>query len=492
LKVKWHSYKYLPYEKELASREMDALFGDSAFLGNDGDYVLSVQPDSKAVDRLTYFSQVAGKSGVIETIQSRLENASNGQNRRQSTRYSVHGLHEYKGKFNPQIAKAILNIFCVSEEDFVLDPFCGSGTTLIEAAQLGCRTFGTDINPLAVYIAEAKLLALRTPAKRLAAILLEISARRPNDIEMTGFDGSKREIYLALWFEEHFLSEIEGVFYAINACAGKARSFFLCVASDLLREYSNQEPADLRIRRRKTALPDKSFWLAFVQACEAAIAKLDVAQKHVGTGLPPSNVALGDVRCPDWPGAGILFDAAITSPPYAMALPYIDTQRLSLVWLGLVEPNGLHALEAELIGSRELRGASRRSMSNTMSTNEAGLPEAEAHLCVRLQSALEPEDGFRRRAVPALLYRYFQGMRDAFVNVRNVMRPDGRFALIVGQNRTTIGGSDYQIDTPTHLANIAGSVGWRVAELMPLQTYRRYGLHASNAITSETLLILQK
>ena len=53
------------------------------------------------------------------------------------------------------------------------------------------------------------------------------------------------------------------------------------------------------------------------------------------------------------------YDAAITSPPYAMALPYIDTQRLSLVWLGLVEPGGIAGLEAELIGSRELRGKVR-------------------------------------------------------------------------------------------------------------------------------------
>ncbi len=46
------------------------------------------------------------------------------------------------------------------------------------------------------------------------------------------------------------------------------------------------------------------------------------------------------------------FDAAITSPPYATALPYIDTQRLSLIWLGFASPKEVKVLENNLIGSR--------------------------------------------------------------------------------------------------------------------------------------------
>jgi site-specific DNA-methyltransferase (cytosine-N4-specific) len=46
----------------------------------------------------------------------------------------AHGLHEYKGKFNPQIVSSILNILEVNEKSKILEPFCGSGTTLYESA----------------------------------------------------------------------------------------------------------------------------------------------------------------------------------------------------------------------------------------------------------------------------------------------------------------------------------------------------------------------
>jgi len=83
--------------------------------------------------------------------------------RRQSTRYSVHGLHEYKGKFNPQIVRATANLLRLGldRKAQILDPFCGSGTSLVEAAHMGWDALGTDINPLAILISNAKIQALK-------------------------------------------------------------------------------------------------------------------------------------------------------------------------------------------------------------------------------------------------------------------------------------------------------------------------------------------
>ena len=92
--------------------------------------------------------------------------------------------------------------------------------------------------------------------------------------------------------------------------------------------------------------------------------------------------------------------------------------------------------------------------------------------------------------MPVLLYRYFASMRNSFRAVRRVMRSGAPFTLIVGHNHTVLGGARYDIDTPSHLAALASQVGWRVDELMPLQTYRRYGYHVSNAVRAETLVVL--
>ena len=57
----------------------------------------------------------------------------------------VHGLHPYLGKFVPQLAEAFL-VRCFGGGGCVLDPFMGSGTTLVEAAALGMDAVGVDIS----------------------------------------------------------------------------------------------------------------------------------------------------------------------------------------------------------------------------------------------------------------------------------------------------------------------------------------------------------
>ena len=83
-------------------------------------------------------------------------------------------------------------------------------------------------------------------------------------------------------------------------------------------------------------------------------------------------------------------------------------------------------------------------------------------------------------------------MQQSFRTIGRVIRPGAPFALIVGHNHTTLSGTRYDIETPAHLANIASNEGWNIRELLPLQTYQRYGYHMNNAIGAETLIILEK
>ena len=321
---------------------------------------------------------------------------------------------------------------------------------------------------------------------------------------------------------------------------------FLTIASNLLREYSFQDPHDLRIRRRKTPLPKTSFVEAFLSEANLKLSHIDVARSYLGNNLPIGEAILGNagtLTAQDVPvyfdaaitsppyatalpyidtqrlsidvarsylgnnlpigeailgNAGTLtaqdvpvyFDAAITSPPYATALPYIDTQRLSLVWLELLDSGHIRELEANLIGSREIRGNDRSKSQEALETNAAKLPDQEAEFCTTLQQAIGQKDGFRRKAVPLLLYRYFASMRDCLTAIRRVMNPGAPFGLIVGHNHTILGGVRYDINTPVHLVSLAESAGWHPEETLQLQAYQRYGYHMNNAISAESLIIL--
>ncbi|WP_299817332.1 DNA methyltransferase [uncultured Jannaschia sp.] len=493
MRLQWHDYKYYPYERELASREASSLIEFAKLQDAQDGIELQDTGDHTNADRLTYFKGYQNGGGFVPTTQSELEiSARNGRNR-QATRYSVHGLHEYKGKFNPQVARALLNIFHVTPGQSVLDPFCGSGTTLIECSHLGIDAVGTDINPLAVYLSNAKLCALSASVESLKKVQRDISDHLLSTRKHTGLKSSdERQEYLLGWFDQDIYVEIENMRKVILDIAGDLSPIFLAIASNLLRDYSQQDPRDLRIRRRTSPLPSEPYTKAFLSAVSQVLGRILATREVIGTGATSGRALLCDVSELMQVDGQQRFDAAITSPPYAMALPYIDTQRLSLVWLGLLPADQILELEASLIGSRELRGSSKRELPKAMALNEADLPTDEYDLCVTLANSLSESDGFRRRAVPSLLYRYFAAMKTNFRSVNALMKAGAPYALIVGHNHTTIGGIRYDIDTPSHLANLAVSVGWSIDELIPLQTYKRYGYHVSNAVAAETLIILRK
>lgn len=494
MELSWHPYRYYPYERELALREVLALLSPAALVEEPQCIRLENPRNTPLAERLVYFSKILDGGSERPTLQAKLERLNGNGLNRQSTRYSVHGLHEYKGKFNPQIARAILNILQVSSEAYVLDPFCGSGTSLVECCHLGINAVGADVNPLAIFVANAKLSALQVSASILRAGM-KASLRRYKTLRpMHASLNEERRLYLERWFAPKVLEEVERLRSAIESGGPSCAPVLLSIASNLLRSYSLQDPNDLRIRRRKDSLPEKPFVEAYEEAANAFISRLEAAQQVLGEKPSMSRALLLDsrhLRLGSKKLEGRKFDCALTSPPYAMALPYIDTQRLSLVWLNLLPPSEILKLEARLVGSREIRGENKQSLSEALRENYSQLPKEQAEYCLHLQSAVSDSDGFRRRAVPVLLYRYFSGMQETLRAMRGCMRKRAPFALIVGSNHTVLGGERFDIDTPTHLAQIARSCGWDHEETMSLQTYHRYGYHMNNAVTSESLIILR-
>jgi len=497
----WHDYKYLPYEKELAFREIQAVLNINSFTDMGSHISTSSSFVINLFKRLTYFSHAKINDEIVYTLQYYLESSChNGNiitNKRQSTRYSVHGLHEYKGKFNPQIAKSLLNILGIAEGQRILDPFCGSGTSLVESTQMGIHSVGFDINPLAVYISNAKLTALSVPADNVEQVGRQI---------IDGFSTTRREFklselpderlkYLQKWFDKSILFDIETLYLLIKQQDENIRPIFFILVSNLLRDYSLQEPADLRIRRRKSPMPSIPFIEAFKTNFNAFINNLRLCQKLIGVQPRLGREYIMDSRSDSYSpenNTDTLYNGAITSPPYATALPYIDTQRLSLVWLDLCKPSEILNLEASLTGSREIRGTTKSFLQDIMINNSNNIPHNLHDLCLELYDSLSPEDGFRRRLVPMLLYRYLSDMLKMFRNVYNVLTPNAPFALVVGHNHTVLGGKRFDIDTPYLLAQLAEGCGWRIKEIIPLQTYQRYGLHHKNGIAKESLILLYK
>ncbi len=495
----WHDYRYFPYEKELALREAATLGGVTAVQPGKSGVQISGNPDLEELKRLVYFQKFTFNNQIHNTLQHNLEHSctKTGAQRKQTTRYSVHGLHEYKGKFNPQIVRGIANLLRLRPGQTVLDPFCGSGTTLVEAQHGQFQAVGVDINPLAVFISNAKLQAQCTPASTIREALNFLTADYLAQVAgyELAMDGSPRSAYLYRWFDDTILKQIEFIRNRSAHLPEIIRHILLALFSDLLRDYSQQEPADLRIRQRRSPLPERPLLDAFQEKANYFLDNLEASQQIILAQSVNSNRAyLGDIRSVTGQEWRFLppYDAAITSPPYATALPYIDTQRLSLVWLNLSAPQQLKSLEANLTGSREFIQTEKQAWAYALHQNQNALPDLVHAFCRELESALLPSDGFRRQAVPYLMYRYFSHMQAMFQNMLLLLKPGAPFALVVGHNHTQLGHSKFDIETPAWLQTVATHTGFAHEESIPLQTYPRYSIHQANAVRLETLLILRK
>ena len=277
IKLHFHEYRYFPYEKRLALREIETQLGAKPRVVDDSVHVGVAVEKLPLVARLTYFSKAITDSGkIIIPDQTKWEASSNrGYSNqpvsRQSTRYSLHCLHEYKGRFNPQVVRAIGNIIRLDRDAFVLDPFCGSGTVLLESAHIGWNAVGLDLNPLAVMIANAKVqlfkLGLEKFHQYTQTFLNEIeslvnwvgscevafTARQRVHLQKIGASHQlpSRE-YLERWFPQDVLLQFQAILHLIERLPYThiKPALRVCLSS-IVREVSFQAPADLRIRRRK-------------------------------------------------------------------------------------------------------------------------------------------------------------------------------------------------------------------------------------------------
>ncbi len=403
-------------------------------------------------------------------------------------------MHEYKGKYNPQVVQGVIKYMNIKKDAYIMDPFCGSGTTMVECTHNDYRSLGTDINPMAVFISNTKIQCLALDTQYVKTLIDELISSAPFTMpnEEPDSEGYARLEYLKRWIPEETLSVLEGINIRIQDERPEVKRFIQLTLSDLIRDYSNQEPSDLRIRKRISPFPEIGILEAWKNNADKYLSSIEGAQRIKRYDKDLGKAILCDIRGDISSVKNEKFDAMVTSPPYATALPYIDTQRISLVWLGLCHPDEIMRLESSLIGSREFYSNEKKKWQEELKTNREKLPKEIDELIDSLTGDLQPTDGFRKQAVPVLLYRYFVDMKKMFHNTYNLMKTGGKYGLIVGNNKTTIGGSRRVIDTPYLLSLIAEECGWVVEELLVLQTYKRYGINSKNAINSETLIILKK
>lgn len=472
------------YEVDLGSRELQALLARGTDLR-----------------QLTFASKIVHSDSTIEsTLQSKLESTS--LSRRKNSTYASHGIHRYKGKFYPQLGRSLINLSC-TDEALVVDPFAGSGTVALESSLLGHRYHAIELSPVGAATAKAKIAALSIKrsefdhATRGLQELLKTDSKRIldwNDFE----EGVRDE--LASWFAPTVLARIGRVKSAISMLTYEQNISTALLAkvclSDLIRDVSHQDPSDLRIRRRSDPLTDAPVEDLFLRRWTTAVQKVTAAQQVLEIPLGTGTIVTGDATdVASWRssnGDPIVADAVVSSPPYAAALPYLDTDRLSLAAVFGESKSDRAHLERSLVGSREITSADLDTWRDRLRNGSFGteLPSSTTSFLEALQEAViqDKSAGFRRQQGPSVLTRYFVAMSNVLKLVAGHLRPGGQAWFVVGDSSTTLLGEKWIIPTTAEIAAIGKQHGLALLEEIPISVTRENMRHARHAITRNTLL----
>ncbi len=265
----------------------------------------------------------------------------------------------------------------------------------------------------------------------------------------------------------------------------------------MLRKFSFQDPLQLRIRRRADS-PSENLIETFKENVNEQVRILEKFQSLTRFKLN-SDVQnyLGDVR--DLMQVSGLkkksIDIVITSPPYATALPYVDTDRLSLFSFGYTNKNNFRKLEKSLIGNREITKLDRVALDQELEENfnSSILPENIVSLLKKIYYLnINANVGFRRKNTAALLYKYFIDMHIGIEKISHVLKKGKLAFFIVGNNRTTAGNEIIKIATDDFICLIAEQNNLKLIEKIPMSVQKGYMIHSKNSINTESILVLQR
>jgi len=494
------NYQLFPYERVLQLKELGALSG-SPTVAEDGTVTVV---DGDEIWRAAFVHAVERAGRTESTFQRRLEGMPEAGSRRKNSTYFAHGIHRYKGKFYPQLAKSLLNISGIEPgQALVLDPFGGSGTVVLEALLNGYDALSVDCNPVATAIARAKvglaradLNAIQTDTSRLRAVVL--AAPPAGSPRLTQF-APDVEDELTRWFPAPVLAKLDWLLGTIRQeLRTETVAALEVLVSDLVREVSQQEPKDLRIRRRSTPIEDAPVYTLFLDRLSALEGRLAAFRRDAAPARPTPGTGLvvqgdsGDPRTFDVL-EGRAIDAVISSPPYAAALPYVDTDRLSLAAVFGYSAPARRPLERTMIGSREIGGRARAAFEAVLDAGCEELPLSTTSFLSRFRNAVvaDASAGFRRQQAPAVLLRYFLAMSNVLHNVAERLAPGTDCWLVLGDSQSTIGGQRWTIPTVDEVASIAEHRGLELRDRVPITVTREDVLHSRHAITRNEILRLQ-
>lgn len=338
------------------------------------------------------------------------------------TKEYTHSFHIYPAMMIPQVAREILNRYKTKEMSVLFDPYCGTGTSLVEGSLVGLKCIGTDLNPLARLISKSKVTKVNI--NNIKSLFRDFEKYIISD---NNIDLKKPNINnIDFWFKEKQINDLLSIKYFIDEIKDEdEKDFFLVPFSETLREVSltrNGEFKLYRIPKEKIDTWNPNTIELFKEKVKRNIdgyieyEKENKVYNHEVYNFNSSEEIPNDLIQEN------SVDIVITSPPYGdsgTTVAYGQFSTLSNEWLGIEDAR---KLDKKLMGGK------------TTDIEKTGFEQLD-----EIIKTIEAERPKRAREI----WSFYRDYKKSMENVSKTIKKNGICAYVVGNRRV----SDIELPT---------------------------------------------
>lgn len=410
---------------------------------------------------------------------------------------AFHDWYRFVLSYPPHLVRDYIEDFGLNEESVILDPFCGTGTTLVESKLQGIRSLGTEANPFAHFATSVKTDwdvdpdLLYSHSCEVAELALDI-LRQQGIEDAVPFAGNIADLPLRQLSPEQNKLILTGSISPIPLhkilvlleCLEKYkiekvyRHELLAISNTLVFAVSNLRfGPEVGVGKPKVDAPVISAWLTKIGEMAEDL------QQVKDRDDAPAHVYLADARCADRVLPPQSIDAVITSPPYPNEKDYTRTTRLESVILGFIKTKAdLQAFKKGLIRSNT-RNVYKADDDDQWIQDHPEI-QAIADAIERRRIELGKTSGFEK-LYGRVTKLYFGGMARHLAALRSLLRPNAQLAYVVGDQASYL---RVMIRTGQLLADIAQALGY---EFVRTDLFRTRFASATKEQLREEVVILR-
>ena len=433
----------------------------------------------------------------VEEVQKKIRpEISNGRaNKLDPQDRAFHDWYRFVLSFPPHLVRDYIRKFNLDHNSVVLDPFCGTGTTLVEAKLAGIKAVGLEGNLFPQFASSVKTDwnldadVLTSRARQIGVEVIatlksqgiedDFSLANSKDMELKTLEPQAEKLILTNSISPLPLHKTLVLFEHLKKFEGEPfyRHALLALGSALVFKISNLHfGPEVGVKNFKTDVPVVSNWLLEVEKMGNDLWQM------AGKSFPESVVHLTDARSFNTIEPNSI-DAVITSPPYPNEKDYTRTTRLESVLLGFINnKEELRELKKRLVRSNT-RGVYKDDDDDKW---VADFPEIQqiAEEIEKRRIELGKDSGFEK-LYPRAAKLYFGGMAKHLSELRKVLRPGAQLGYVVGDQASYL---RVMIRTGKILGDIAQKLGY---ELEGIDLFRTRLATATKEQLREEVVLLR-